>query len=82
MIKKTDASILQEIAEDAVKSSGIGIYRQKKKTSQEDESGNESLSGEVVTESPEQLRDKFAESLKVLEHDTYWSDFVTQHLSV
>lgn len=71
MLKKTNLAILQEIAEEAVTSSGMGIHRQK--TSGGNGSGHggpgtdssrEAAGG--PTESPEQLRDKFSQSLKVL----------------
>lgn len=68
MIKQTDPKLLQEIANECVQSSGMGIHRQKNRTGQE--AGQES-SGALnggPTESPEQLRDTFSQSLKVLQY--------------
>lgn len=68
MFKKTDPSILQEIAEETVQSSGMDLYRQKKIKGAVD-NGPEAGSSRTVTggltESPEQLRDTFAKLLKV-----------------
>lgn len=68
MMKKTDPKLLQEIADECVQSSGIGIPRQKKRTGQE--AGQESSGGlnDGPTEHPEQLRDEFSQSLKVLRY--------------
>lgn len=66
LFKKTDATLLQEIADDTVKGSGIGIYHQKKRVDHEGGNGGGSSIMAQPTESPEQLRDKFAQSLKVL----------------
>lgn len=68
MIKQTDPKLLQEIADECVQSFGMGIHRQRNRTGQE--AGQES-SGALnggPTESPEQLRDTFSQSLKVLEY--------------
>lgn len=64
MFKKTDASILEEIASEAVTGSGMGIYRQTKRSRQDGEPAEDS-SFAGPTQSPEQLRDDFSHSLKV-----------------
>eukprot|EP00752_Nemacystus_decipiens_P001791 g1730.t1 len=63
MLKHTDPATLMEISEEAVTSSGIGIYRQKNRALQ----GSVSTAGpspNQPTERPDQLRQKFAQSLK------------------
>lgn len=64
MLKHTDAATLMEISEEAVTSSGIGIYRQKKRVAE----GSVSTAGPSPNQPAErldQLRQKFAQSLKV-----------------
>lgn len=64
MLKHTDPATLMEISGEAVSSSGIGIYRQKKRVAE----GSASTTGPSPNqpmERPEQLRQKFAHSLKV-----------------
>lgn len=64
MLKHTEPATLMEISEEAVTSSGIGIYRQKKRVAE----GSVSTTGpspNQPTERPDQLRQKFAQSLKV-----------------
>lgn len=66
LFKKTDPTILLEMSEEAVKSSGMGIYRQSRTAV--DGSGNpsgESSTAESRKERPEQLREKFTQRLKV-----------------
>lgn len=65
MFKKTDPGILQEIAEEAVKSSGVGMYRQKKKTDQGSILEGKKSFGDQPADTPEQLRRKFTQCLKV-----------------
>lgn len=65
-LRNTDPTTLQGIEEEAASSYGAGVYRQK--GSVDRESG---LKGQKPTmvqpmESPEKLRDKFAQSLEVL----------------
>ncbi|CAM9224200.1 unnamed protein product [Ectocarpus sp. 4 AP-2014] len=65
VLKKTDPAILVEISEEAVTSTGMGIYRQTKRA----DGRNGSAIGESSAvlqpgERPEQLRQKFAHSLK------------------
>lgn len=64
VIKNTDLATLVEISEEAVTSSGMGIYRQKNRVTETsgDKAGNKS---NAPTERPEQLRQKFAQNLKV-----------------
>lgn len=70
MFKKTDPSVLQEIAEEAVQSSGMELYRQKETKGALDDAPKagsfRTIAGEL-TESPEQLRDTFSNLLKVLQ---------------
>lgn len=64
MLKRTDPATLMEISEGAVTSSGIGIYRQKKRVAE----GSMSTTGPSLNqpaERPDQLRQNFSQSLKV-----------------
>lgn len=73
MLKHTDPATLMEISEEAVTSSGIGVYTQKRVTE-----GSESMAGPSLnqpTERPDQLRQKFAQSLKVRTLQQYWQFF-------
>ncbi|CAM9274564.1 unnamed protein product [Scytosiphon promiscuus] len=65
LLKKTDPTILLEMSEDAVKSSGMGIFRQSRTAV--DGSANPSGKGptERLKEKPEQLRQSFTQRLKV-----------------
>lgn len=64
VIKNTDLATLVEISEEAVTSSGMGIYRQKNRVA-ETSSDTEGNRSNAATERPEQLRQKFAQNLKV-----------------
>lgn len=66
MFSTSDPVILKEITEEAVKSTGMGIHRQK--ITGKGEHGPEKKTSlvSVTTESPSQLREKFAEMLQVL----------------
>ncbi len=61
MLKHTDPETLCEISEEAVTSSGMGVYRQKKRVMAED---SEDTTREKQPR-PEQLRQKFSQTLKV-----------------
>lgn len=66
-LRSTDPTILQDMEEQAVNSSGgVGVYRQKRGVGRE--SGLRGRSSTVVRpmKSPEKLRDSFAQSLEVL----------------
>ncbi|CAM9113005.1 unnamed protein product [Ectocarpus fasciculatus] len=65
VLKKTDPALLVEISEEAVTSTGMGIYRQTKRAGERDGSATGQSSAVLQpTERPEQLRQKFAHSLK------------------
>ncbi|CBJ27253.1 hypothetical protein Esi_0063_0079 [Ectocarpus siliculosus] len=65
VLKKTDPAILVEISEEAVTSTGMGIYRQTKRAGGRNGSATgESSAVLQPAERPEQLRQKFAHSLK------------------
>ncbi|CAM9101749.1 unnamed protein product, partial [Hapterophycus canaliculatus] len=66
LLKETDPSILLDMSEEAVTSSGMGIYRQSKTA----DDGNSNSPGESSTaerqkERPGQLRQQFTQRLKV-----------------
>jgi len=66
MFRTSDPIILQEIAEEAVESTGMGIHRQNNKGKGEHGPERKTSTVSVTTESPSQLREKFAEMLQVL----------------
>ena len=65
MFRKTDPMILGEIADEAVQSSGIGIYRQKARSGPGDDAKRKISCVNVTAESTSQLRKKFAAVLEV-----------------
>lgn len=72
MLKTTDATILQEIADEAVHGPSRGLYRQKKQTGGVNAlTGGSHMEGScafgnIPTDSPGQLREKFTAFLKVI----------------
>ena len=69
-LKNIDPATLQDFEEKAVSSSGgVGIYRQKERVGGESSPRRQSPSIARRKKSPEQLRDKFAQSLEVLRDD-------------
>lgn len=68
LFKKADPFLLQEIAQEALESSGTGIYRQEKRDGGAGVDPEANSFGTTVggqTRSPEQLRDEFSQTLKV-----------------
>ena len=63
MLKHTDPETLFEISEEAVTSSGMGIYRQKKAVTTEE--SEDTRTENPKQPRPEQLRQKFSQTLKV-----------------
>lgn len=66
MFRKSDPIILQEIAEEAVESTGMGIHRQRNTCRGEHGPERKTSPVSVTTKSPSQLREKFAVLLEVL----------------
>lgn len=66
MFRTSDPIILQEIAKEAVESTGMGIHRQKNIGKGEHGPERKTSPVLVTTDSPSQLREKFAEMLQVL----------------